>query len=226
MKKSYLLGAVCTFLAWTSTSQAVTIDFESLTTSSSTLIGNGSPYYEDGFFVQASSDTGPGILGAEDGWDSNRGSSNGTVTAAAIDDEGSNSATFYLGQADAAPFSLFSIDFGEIVKTGDVDDVVVADSVLVTGNLIGGGTVSSTVDLDLISDGIGGADDFETFLFDSQWSNLWYVKFYATRQVADGTLTYVNFDNIVVSTVPIPPAIWLFGSGLLGLVGMARRKKT
>ena len=28
-----------------------------------------------------------------------------------------------------------------------------------------------------------------------------------------------------VSAVPIPPALWLFGSGLLGLVGMARRKK-
>ena len=28
-----------------------------------------------------------------------------------------------------------------------------------------------------------------------------------------------------VSAVPIPSAVWLFGSGLLGLVGMARRKK-
>lgn len=29
----------------------------------------------------------------------------------------------------------------------------------------------------------------------------------------------------VVSAVPVPPAIWLFGSGLLGLIGAARRKK-
>jgi hypothetical protein len=28
-----------------------------------------------------------------------------------------------------------------------------------------------------------------------------------------------------VSTVPVPAAAWLFGSGLLGLVGVARRKK-
>jgi len=27
------------------------------------------------------------------------------------------------------------------------------------------------------------------------------------------------------SAVPIPPALWLFGSGLIGLIGMARRKK-
>ena len=27
-----------------------------------------------------------------------------------------------------------------------------------------------------------------------------------------------------ISAVPIPPAVWLFGSGLIGLVGLARRK--
>lgn len=27
-----------------------------------------------------------------------------------------------------------------------------------------------------------------------------------------------------VSTVPVPPAVWLFGSGLVGLIGIARRK--
>jgi len=31
---------------------------------------------------------------------------------------------------------------------------------------------------------------------------------------------------IAVSAVPVPAAIWLFGSGLLGLVGIARRKKS
>jgi len=31
--------------------------------------------------------------------------------------------------------------------------------------------------------------------------------------------------SLVVTAVPIPTAVWLFGSGLLGLVGMARRKK-
>ena len=31
--------------------------------------------------------------------------------------------------------------------------------------------------------------------------------------------------TINASAVPVPAAVWLFGSGLLGLVGVARRKK-
>ena len=30
---------------------------------------------------------------------------------------------------------------------------------------------------------------------------------------------------IDVSEIPVPAAIWLFGSGLLGLIGLARRRK-
>lgn len=33
--------------------------------------------------------------------------------------------------------------------------------------------------------------------------------------------TYAEF-----SPVPVPAAVWLFGSGLLGMVGVARRKQT
>lgn len=37
-----------------------------------------------------------------------------------------------------------------------------------------------------------------------------------------------EFDSVSVKAVlsaPIPPALWLFGSGLLGLIGISRRKK-
>jgi hypothetical protein len=34
-----------------------------------------------------------------------------------------------------------------------------------------------------------------------------------------------DFDYFNVTAVPVPAAVWLFGSGLLGLVGIARRKK-
>jgi len=34
----------------------------------------------------------------------------------------------------------------------------------------------------------------------------------------------IKISNVSVSAVPIPAAVWLFGSGLLGLIGLARRK--
>ncbi len=34
-----------------------------------------------------------------------------------------------------------------------------------------------------------------------------------------------NINDIQLVAVPVPAAVWLFGSGLLGLIGIARRKK-
>ena len=38
--------------------------------------------------------------------------------------------------------------------------------------------------------------------------------------------TYVQIDNVSLTTVPLPAAAWLFGSALIGLVAVARRKAT
>lgn len=35
----------------------------------------------------------------------------------------------------------------------------------------------------------------------------------------------VNSTDIMNTAVPVPAAVWLFGSGLIGLIGIARRKK-
>ena len=58
------------------------------------------------------------------------------------------------------------------------------------------------------------------------------LEFFATAQYSWGGNIYPNgapsasvwFDNVTVGAVPLPPALWLFGSGLLGLIGVARRK--
>jgi len=39
-----------------------------------------------------------------------------------------------------------------------------------------------------------------------------------------GGMTYKGNGSLNIAAVPIPAAVWLFGSGLLGLVGMAGRK--
>lgn len=37
--------------------------------------------------------------------------------------------------------------------------------------------------------------------------------------------TVSDYMNVTLNSVPVPASVWLFGSGLLGLVGIARRKK-
>lgn len=45
-----------------------------------------------------------------------------------------------------------------------------------------------------------------------------------TTTLGDIPMDYSATTSITVSAVPVPPAVWLFGSGLLGLVGVARRR--
>ena len=53
---------------------------------------------------------------------------------------------------------------------------------------------------------------------DSQISNVSFANNHSTGD-------FVRFDHIAIaSTVPVPSAVWLFVSGLLGLIGFSRRK--
>ena len=40
-----------------------------------------------------------------------------------------------------------------------------------------------------------------------------------------GLVLAADITSLNIAPVPLPPAIWLFGSGLLGLIGIARKKK-
>ena len=46
--------------------------------------------------------------------------------------------------------------------------------------------------------------------------------------LTDGTPSSgsIFWDNASLTAVPVPAAVWLFGSGLLGLVGVARRRRS
>jgi hypothetical protein len=59
----------------------------------------------------------------------------------------------------------------------------------------------------------------ETMTITDTGANIAYV-------IAEGVSPdAVGFDNLVANTVPIPAAVWLFGSGL-GLLGWFKRRKT
>ena len=56
----------------------------------------------------------------------------------------------------------------------------------------------------------------------------WYFDFGDGSQLAGSEVPYFYAwaaHNGDVGVIPVPAALWLFGSGLLGLVGVARRKK-
>lgn len=44
--------------------------------------------------------------------------------------------------------------------------------------------------------------------------------------IPSGEFVSAEFNIATIQTVPIPPALFLFGSGLLGLIGISRRKKS
>lgn len=68
---------------------------------------------------------------------------------------------------------------------------------------------------------------FETFDagYIAQCTSAAFGECRSIETIASGVFN--EFDNPGSwSIVPIPPALWLFGSGLLGLVGISRRKKS
>ncbi|MDH5484284.1 MAG: VPLPA-CTERM sorting domain-containing protein [Gammaproteobacteria bacterium] len=44
------------------------------------------------------------------------------------------------------------------------------------------------------------------------------------HMISDGATAATMLDNLSFAPVPVPAAVWLFGSGLIGLVGFARQK--
>ena len=92
-----------------------------------------------------------------------------------------------LTSISGALFTLESVDIGEVV------DSLSASEVEIIGTLNDGSTVSTTVILDGITDGIGIAVDFQTISFDASWTGLASVSFQAVNSSGVGTL---GFDNL------------------------------
>jgi len=53
----------------------------------------------------------------------------------------------------------------------------------------------------------------------------WGTSLFGQGASAAGAFSFDFTVEYVVTAVPVPAAVWLFGSGLLGLIGISRRKK-
>jgi len=205
MRYLYLL----LFLLASASAQAITIDFEEfpLTPGSlGTIFSDGFTSQEYRFSGDYSAPSPPAIITTH-GFIGTAGPAalgNVALSIAAPDSSISMESLLPLTPL----FSLESIwvkDPAQITVTGyglDGGDFIELDSVLVS---------------DLTTASIDGVT---AYLFDSSWQNLARVDFAATV----GTMGQPGIDNIVVTAVPIPAAVWLFGSGL-GLLGWFRRRQ-
>lgn len=119
----------------------------------------------------------------------------------------------FAGYADPeVPFNLLSFQATDLLFPDELGTHTGGDLVI-TGETIYGDPVEEIFDL---------SDAWATYTLPSTFTDLEYVIFNTT----DVDVRSLGIDNIVVEAVPVPAAAWLFGSGLIGLIGIARRKKS
>jgi hypothetical protein len=215
MKIKSILLVTLTLFVFSTTASAVVIDFQSLEHIDSLNRAHGFSYSEDGFtLVDASGRFGFHTFGTERfGYSGSTALFNGFIGGITI-----------LTQDNGDPFSIYSIDLAELI----VSDGLPGASVLFEGVLSSGVPISQRFTLD------GNAFDPETFLFADRWNDLTEVSWIqAAPSVGSNVLIPHQFDNIVLNStdmpdipaVPVPAAFWLFGTALIGFVGISRRRK-
>jgi hypothetical protein len=198
MKK--LFAASYLLLALTFNAQASTVDFEDTAANS----------FQPDPFTSGELTFTP-ISGSIYTFSGNPGSDNGTNALIAGwghyagDDFGGN---FSFNKTDNSIFSLDSLDAG---TTWFSDEDGGIGSVVFTGYQLDGGILTQTLYLNY---------QYANYAFG--WANLISVDVSSNSNYG-----FVAYDNINIdgTSVPVPAAVWLFGSALAGLVGIGKRKQ-
>lgn len=107
-------------------------------------------------------------------------------------------AIWSLGDSVTQASFVFSDNQPFTIQSGGPDIMYGGSTILASGNTVYGSEVYGTI-------------QFQGTYSQLTWTNPQYEHWY-------------GFTVGVPVVVPVPAAVWLFGSGLLGLIGMARRK--
>lgn len=110
----------------------------------------------------------------------------------------------------AGSFRLQSLHATDLLFTDE--SITPPGDLLVEGFFADGSSVGTTLNL---------SDTWTTFTLPASFTNLVGVTFSASA----AGVRNLGIDNIVVEAIPVPAAIWLFVSGLICLIGVARREK-
>ncbi|WP_225616247.1 hypothetical protein [Methylomonas albis] len=161
-----------------------------------------------------------------------------------------DSSGIYIRSLDGSAFSLDSLDFSAVIQNGNrlsntvpttsanywatpYWEILGFDTAVNTGLSSGDGTnYANRVAYSTVANGFDGNLSQASGGLDSAFDNVsavWihFAGFPATP--TNGKTFNMVLDNVVigdaaVAAVPVPAAVWMFGSGLLGLLATGRRK--
>lgn len=139
----------------------------------------------------------------------------GTSTSLIIDGTGTSIITNFL------PLTVIDIADVDFVLTADRGSNDGVDYLFTNGSITAGIYINTTFDTLTMSENLG----FANFWADLANGGRIEGGFMLTGDIA----STFGGDTLIAKAgpvVPVPAAVWLFGSGLIGLIGIARRKKS
>ena len=226
MKKLHLLGAVCAVLF-----TVITVSAHASLVGRLPLTPGGTDYqaaYDNVLDITWTTNAGLSGLG---NWDNRVGWADGLDTANYLGVDGWRLASMSVSAGLPTGTSTNPVDCDSASQSACEDNELgymfyINMSGILGDNLTGDQTVGEITLTDVQSFYLSGTE------YDS--SNAWVLDFRSGHQCYLTSSTCLTISSLYgwavrdgdVGAVPVPAAVWLFGSGLLGLVGMARRKKT